>query len=303
MHLTVLAGVAATAALALGSTAPATAATTTTTETTVTTHSVPADTAVAIPYDYDAWGDAGSFEPDLSGAITFPIHAGGYDGDSFHHTFATSAEAPEGCVRVVDSFTFGYTLADYGTIDGRSVPLTGGAGTGEPFGFAALDRAGVTHTGNGAVSLVGSGGGVDRVEVQVPALADPQAESGVLTMAYLEPVSPDVARGYIEFGMPTATIWIVDTASFVVTDTCTTEVEVLVPPVEELPVVELPIVETPVEEAPAVVPPVVEAPVDTAPAAPLLAETGIDTGHAGITAALLVAAGAGLLLARRRASE
>lgn len=298
MHLTVLAGVAATAALALGSTAPAMAATTTTTETTVTIHSVPADTAVAIPYDYDAWGDAGSFEPDLSGAITFPIHAGGYDGDSFHHTFATSAEAPEGCVRVVDSFTFGYTLADYGTIDGRSVPLTGGAGTGEPFGFAALDRAGVVHTGNGAVSLVGSGGGVNRVEVQVPALADPQAESGVLTMAYLEPVSPDVARGYIEFGMPTATIWIVDTASFVVTDTCTTEVEVLVPPVEELPIVELPII-----EAPAVAPPVVEAPVDAAPAAPLLAETGIDTGHACIAAALLVAAGAGLQLARRRASE
>lgn len=298
MHLTVLAGVAATAALALGSTAPAMAATTTTTETTVTIHSVPADTAVAIPYDYDAWGDAGSFEPDLSGAITFPIHAGGYDGDSFHHTFATSAEAPEGCVRVVDSFTFGYTLADYGTIDGRSVPLTGGAGTGEPFGFAALDRAGVVHTGNGAVSLVGSGGGVNRVEVQVPALADPQAESGVLTMAYLEPVSPDVARGYIEFGMPTATIWIVDTASFVVTDTCTTEVEVLVPPVEELPIVELPII-----EAPAVAPPVVEAPVDAAPAAPLLAETGIDTGHACIAAPLLVAAGAGLQLARRRASE
>lgn len=265
MRNTVLAGVAAAAVLSLLTAAPAFAETQT--ETTETSHSVPANIAIEIPYDFDVWWDASLFVP--TGEVVFPLEAMEYDGMFVHDTFAMSAVAPEGCERVVESFTFGYTLAEYPPALEGSAVVVGGIGSGEPLVFAPLENGRVSHMGDGLAKV-----DPERVYVDLTMDENPQPQSGALTMEYPEPVDPDVARGYIGFGLPDSITWVVDNASFIVTDTCTSEVEITV----------------------------TDPPSSTAEAAkPTLAETGMDAGLAVPTAALLFGAGiAALLVPRRR---
>ncbi|MGM7666211.1 hypothetical protein [Microbacterium sp. A93] len=251
---------AAAAALTLFSVAPASAATETVT--TITTHSVPADVAAAIPFDYDVWGDSNYFTE--GGIVDFPLEATKYDGTFTHNTFAMSAEAPEGCVRVVESFSFGYTLDEYPLVEQRWISLAGGIGTGEPFEFVSVAEGGVNHSGDGVVSDEESELEIDRARVWVdlPTTGERNPQSGVVTLSYSERVGAEEARGYIGFGNPDMTTWVVDTASFLVTDTCTSEVEIpVVPPVVVPPVVDPPVVVPPVVDPPVVVPPVVDPPV------------------------------------------
>ncbi|PWB97403.1 LPXTG cell wall anchor domain-containing protein [Homoserinimonas hongtaonis] len=258
MRKALLSGVAAATLIVVTAAAPAFAATETVT--TVSTHTVPADVAIEIPYDYAVWGDAGAFA--IDGSVAFPLTAIQYDGDFSHHTFAMSATASAGCVRVVTSFTFDYTLADNGGVSDPSVPLAGGIGAGEPLAFAPLGTANVIHGGDGTVNRIDG----ERVWVDLdvlPAPAPPQ--SGTVTMSYTGPVAPEQARGYIGFGTPDVTTWVVDRASFLVTDTCSSQVAI----------------------------PAVAAP-------PVLPATGAESGIAGALAAAFLAVGiAGLALARR----
>lgn len=248
--------------------------------TTVTTLSVPADLAIEIPYGIDAWGDSGRIT--AAGVVAFPLMADEYDGNFVHQAFAMSTEAAVGCVRTVDSFTFHYTLAGYWELDQDSTPVIGGIGTGDPIALLPLLPEAVSHTGHGVLIVE------DRTSwVHLDTMSEsPDARAGALTIAYPNPVASTEARGYIGFSNPLNTRWYVDSASFSVTDTCTSEV--VVPPVT---------------------PPVVDAPTETAAttaSTPVLAATGTDAGivaSGAVIATLLLGGGAAaVLLARRRAA-
>lgn len=209
-----LTGIAAAATLALVTVAPAFADT----QTTVTTSSVTADRAIEIPYDYDVWDDASYFVE--GGPVAFPLPAEQYDGTYTQNTFAMSpSTVPAGCVRTVDSFTFGYSLGTFpkeGTFG-----FMGGVGTGDPLVLATVAADGVTLLGDGEVDSIDSGTGTDRVWLSLPSFDSDTLQSGVVTLAFPTPVSAAEARGYIGFDMPWATDWVVDHTSFGVTDTCT----------------------------------------------------------------------------------
>lgn len=217
MRANILTGVGAAAALTLTALTPAYAAP----ETTVTKSDVEADTAIEIPYDYDVWGDTSNLTD--AGTVEYPFTANQYDGDAIHNSFAMSARAPEGCVRTVESFTFGYTLAEYADVRADSIELSGGIGTDTPIELITVPTNDVDHSGAGEFIDPVHGFSTDRVWLSLTTEGDRLSQSGSLTLTFPEPLTPEEARGYIGFGQPNDASWVVNTASFQVTDTCTGE--------------------------------------------------------------------------------
>lgn len=208
-----LTGVAAAGILSLAA-APAFAAPTTTT----VTHDIAADTAVQIDSDYDRWGDAVPFAP--TGAVSFPLAVGNPDNDLAQQTFAMSAKAPAGCVRTVNSFTVGYTLASFGTLNEDTQMIGVGVGTGEPIELDTLATSDVAFSGTGSIGYIdSSGAGSDRAWLYLPTWS-PEAHSASATLTFPTPVTTENARGYIGFSEPLEADWVVDNASFSVTDVC-----------------------------------------------------------------------------------
>lgn len=124
-----------------------------------------------------------------------------------------------------------------------------------------------TYTGDGAIAI-----DADRAWVQLDTAAATDAPAGIVTLAYAAPVAPAAARGYIAFEYPDQASWIVDSASFLVRETCTITREVVVPDAEPLPVAE---------------------------DVPELAESGAEAGPAIALAAGLLAAGLVVLILGR----
>ncbi|MBC9937476.1 MULTISPECIES: hypothetical protein [unclassified Leucobacter] len=213
MQKIVLTGVAAAGILSLVA-APAFAAPATTS----VTHDVTADTAIEIADDYDRWGDAAPFAP--TGAVSLPLTVGNPDNDFTHQSFAMSTRAPAGCVRTVNSFTVGYTLESFRDLNEDQLMIGAGVGTGEPLELDTLAESGVVFSGTGRIGYVENNGtGSDRAWLYLPSWS-PAAHSASATLTFPEPVTVENARGYIGFSEPLEADWVVDTASFSVTDVC-----------------------------------------------------------------------------------
>ncbi|WP_193953551.1 hypothetical protein [Microterricola pindariensis] len=335
----VLPGVAAATALALAAVAPASAEPADTI-TTVTTHTVAA--ASVAPMDpglnpfiagmEETWRlgrSSGSIAP--AGAITFPHIVSDAaeaepDGDSSDDSFVDNLfllpATPESCTRTVSSFSYSYDLLEvdswhYDAVASFSALLAGAAAAPMSDDNASTDGIGWLEYPEESPGLVAHG-------LTAP-YADVMPLVGSITMAYPVPVDAATAQAYVAFGFPVVSAWTMTDASFVVTDTCTTNKPVVVPPVVVPPVVVPPVVVPPIVEPPVVVPPVVvppvvppvvEPPMVVPPVAPApvvvpaatpaqpLAETGVEAGAIGAATALLLSAGVGgLVLARRSATS
>ncbi|SDR94242.1 hypothetical protein [Microterricola viridarii] len=335
----VLPGVAAATALALAAVAPASAEPADTIAT-VTTHTVAA--ASVAPMDpslnpfidgmQEAWYSTGAIAP--AGPISFPhivSDASGADpsGDTSDGGFVDNLfllpATPQNCTRTVSSFSYSYDLLEViswhtDMVESYSALLSGPDAAAVPMSdeSASTDGIGWLEYPEEAPGLVFHG-------LTTP-YADVMPLVGSITMAYPEPVDAATAMAYVGFGYPVVSAWTLTDASFVVTDTCTTNKPVVVPPVVVPPVVVPPVVvppvvvppvvEPPVVVPPVVVPPVVEPPVVVPPVAPApvvvpaatpaqpLAETGVEAGAIGAAAALLLGVGAAAaLFARRRATS
>ena len=225
MQKIVLTGLTAAGILSLAA-APAFAAPATTS----VTHDVTADMAIQIAEDYDRWGDSLAFAP--TGAVSFPLAVGNPDNDFTHQTFAMSAQAPAGCVRTVNSFTVGYTLDSFRDLNEDTLMIGTGVGTGEPLELDTLAASDVAFSGTGSIGYINSDGtGSDRAWLYLPSWS-PAAHSSSVTLTFPEPVTVENARGYIGFSEPMEADWVVDNASFSVTDVCASDsaLPVIVPP-------------------------------------------------------------------------